>query len=167
MKSSARSFKWIIFRILNYIQVVVAFFIIIFAVIGNWPLRFSDIEEVLGFLLAVVAFGIFIANGLSNLYLVEKCYPNQLPSRAGSRFNITMYVLMIIVSSLLTIVSFASLFQIFDSYESDTFSVITLVILGSLVATSIPIWFLQANLRSTLKKNYYTTFDLFLENDSE
>ena len=88
MKSSAKGFKWIMFRILNYIQIVVGFFVIVFAVIGNWPLRFSSIEDVLGFLLAVVAFGIFVANGLSNLYLIEKCFPDQLPSKAATRFNL-------------------------------------------------------------------------------
>jgi hypothetical protein len=166
MNSPGKKFKWIIFRILNYIHVVVGFFVVLFAVVGNWPLHFSGIEEVLGFLLAVIAFGIFVANGLSNLYLVEKFYPDQLPPRTTSRFNLTMYVLMIIVSSVLTIAMFAILFQAFDSYDSDiTFSIVALVILGSLVVTSIPLWFLQAGLRSTLKRNYYTTFDQFLEND--
>src|SRR5688572_28008411 len=152
MRSSSKSFKWIMFRILNYIQIVVGFFVIVFAVIGNWPLRFSNIEDVLGFLLAVAAFGIFVANGLSNLYLIEKYFPDQLPSKAVSRFNLTMHVLMIIVSSLLTIVLFAGLFQTLESEGSDiTFSAIAMVIIGSLVATSIPIWFMQGNLRGTLK----------------
>lgn len=167
MKSPGKSFKWIFFRIINYIHIVVGLFIIILSIIGNWPLRFAGVAEFLGFLLALLAFGIFLANGLSNLYLIERFFPDQLPPGAASRFNLITYILLIIISSILIILLFAIIFSSVDgSGASDDFPLVAWIFFSLLVVTSIPLWFLQPNLRSTLKKNYYTTFDQFLENDN-
>lgn len=167
MKSRAKSIKWIFFRIINYLHIVAGFFVIVLAIIGNWPLRFTDFASFLGFMLALLVFCIFIANGLSNLYLLEKHYPDQLPSRTASRFNLVMYILLIIVSSIMIIILFAGLFSRYDNDNAeDIFPFVALLFFGSFGVISIPIWFLQMQLRSTLKRNYYTAFDEFLETEN-
>ncbi len=167
MNSAAKSFKWIFFRIINYLHIVAGFFTIVLAIIGNWPLRFSDISVFLGFILALLVFCIFIANGLSNLYLLEKHYPDQLPSRTTSRFNLVMYILLIIVSAIMIIILFAGLLERYDSEAAeDAFPLVALWFFGSFGITSIPIWFLQMQLRGTLRRNYYTAFDEFLETEN-
>lgn len=167
MKSPGKSFKWIFFRVINYLHIIAGLLIIVLSIIGNWPLHFTGVAEFIGFLLALLAFGIFAANGLSNLYLLEKFFPDQLPPKAASRFNLITYILLIIISSIMIIFLSAQFFSSLDSAgSSDAFPFIAWIFFGSLAATSISLWFLQPNLRSTLKKNYYTTFDQFLENDS-
>jgi hypothetical protein len=167
MKSPAKSFKWIFFRVINYLHIVIGLFIIVMSIISNWPLRFVGVAEFFGFLLAMLGFGIFVANGLSNLYLVERFFPDQLPPGSASRFNMLTYILLIIFSSLLIILVFALLFSSLDDAGTENaFPLVAWIFLVSLVSTSIPLWFLQPNLRSTLKKNYYTNFDQFLENDT-
>lgn len=167
MKSPAKSFKWIFFRIINYLHIVAGFFTIVLAIIGNWPLRFADIAYFLGFILALLLFCVFIANGLSNLYLLEKHYPDQLPSRTASRINLVMYILLIIVSAITIIIFFAGLFSRYDYDDPENgFPLSALVFFGSFGVTSIPIWFLQIQLRRTLKRNYYTAFDEFLETEN-
>ena len=167
MKSPAKGFKWIFFRIINYLHIVAGFFTIVLAVIGNWPLQFTDFAVFLGFMLALLVFCVFIANGLSNLYLLEKHYPDQLPSRAASRFNLVMYILLIIVSAIMIITLFAGLFARYDNENAeDLFPLSALLFFGSFGVTSIPIWFLQMQLSRTLKRNYYTAFDEFLETEN-
>ena len=166
MKSPGKSFKWIFFRIINYIHIIVGLFIIVLSIIGSWPLDFAGVAEFIGFLLALLAFGVFAANGLSNLYLLEKFFPDQLPPKPASRFNLITYILLITISSILTISFIVLFFQNLEgSISEETFPLIAWIFYGSLIATSIPVWFLQPNLRNTLKRNYYTTFDQFLEND--
>jgi hypothetical protein len=167
MKSPAKSFKWIFFRVINYLHIVAGFFVIVVAIIGNWPLRFTDISLFLGFFLALLVFCVFIANGLSNLYLLERHYPDQLPSRVASRFNLVMYILLIIVSSVMIIIFFGGLFSRYNSDDAeDAFPFVALVFFGSFGAASIPVWFLQIQLRRILKRNYYTAFDEFLETEN-
>lgn len=164
MKSPAKGFKWIFFRIINYLHIVAGFFTIVLAIIGNWPLRFTDFAVFLGFFLALLVFCVFIANGLSNLFLLEKHYPDQLPSRTASRFNMIMYILLIIVSAIMIITLVAGLITRYDNENAeDLFPLSALLFFGSFGVTSIPVWFLQMQLRRTLKRNYYTAFDEFLE----
>lgn len=166
MRSPGKSFKWIFFRIVNYIHIVVGLLIIALSFIGNWPLHFYGVAEFIGFILAMLAFGIFVANGLSNLYLVERFFPDRLPPVATSRFNFVTYILLIIISSILIIFLFALFLSNLETGDpEDRFPLIAWTLFGSLVAASIPLWFLQPNLRRTLKRNYYNTFDQFLEND--
>ena len=166
MKSPAKSFKWIFFRVINYIQIVVAVFIIVLIIIGTLTSGFTGAADVFLFILPMLTFGTFIANGLSNLYLIEKFYPNQLPSKATSRFNMVTYILLIIFSLLLIIATFADFFTTDIENSDNTFPLLSQVVFGFLGLTSIPIWFLQMQLRATLKRNYYMAFDEFLETDN-
>lgn len=164
MNAPAKGFKWIFFRVLNYIQIVVGLFIIVVVNISNWSFDSADIS----YFIAMLAFGVFVANGLSNIYLVERFFPNQMPTLTASRFNLVTYILLIIVSSLTILVTFAMFFSMSESgVTPNDYQYTALWLLISLSATSIPLWFLQIQLRTTLKRNQYAVFDQFLENEEE
>lgn len=163
MSEGGLATKWKIFRAVNYVQVLAGAGLVITIVVRTSSYSFDNLQGALFFLLFTVGFSIFTANGLSNIYLIERFLPDQLPPRAALRANLVFYILQLILSVLLIIGTIAAFVDVLDrrSYD-DAVPFVILSAFTTLCCTSIPIWFLQVRLRRTLKKNHYNSFDQFL-----
>ena len=158
MPLTAKNIKWNVFRLVCYLQIAASTgFLIFFLMRRPWPLRFEDLTDLLLTLLFVLVCCTYTANGLSNLYLIERFLPDQLPSKRAFRLNMLLYVMIIISSAMVILVTFV--LYVDEDGKPD----LPLLMITTLSVTSILVWFLQPDLRNTLRRNYYRAFDQFLE----
>lgn len=164
MTIPALATKWKVFRIVNYLQILGGVSMVVVIIVRTWSYSFDSPDNLFYFLLTTISFSIFAVNSLSNVYLIEKFLPDQLPSRSASRFNLVLYVIQVILCVLLILLTIFAFVETAEKRRlGDAFAIMVLLVLIILSITSSIICFLQPQLRSTIKRNYYSAFDEFLE----
>jgi hypothetical protein len=128
-------FKWKIFRVANYVQLIVTVILLGAAIYG-----FSSVgntEHILFFMLFCIMPLIIIINNYLNVHVLHSFFPRKIVALAKKKFHQVIFVIYFIISILVVIASVWILIDAFSyTYRSSewiVFSALSLISLLSIV----------------------------------
>jgi len=163
------SLKWKIFRIVNYLMLVLVTTIMGFGTFhfikDNQPTP-AEIFYFIAFALGGIA---LIANHCSNIYLLEKFYPNEELSR-----NHLLVISFILLSACL-IIGFLTITYLITFFEAVVYAiktdkiltrpVIAAFLFGMILLLCYYIFWMQVALRKTIQRNHAGFYASFPESN--
>jgi hypothetical protein len=158
--------KWKIFRIICYLHIAAVTGFLLLHFLFNWRVMFSDFWEFIYNLILLSVMAVLLANTLINTWLLDRYYPDRKPGSTLNTWHIILLILFIIIISFCATGLFFLLYDIFTGKElrdqRSARSLMLLILLTVMVLTGIFICYFQIILRKTLRRNYQTGIESFL-----
>ena len=161
--------KWKIFRVANYVVLLVALSITATGTYFFIGSRHSDSSDVFYFILFAAGGLALVANYSINIYLLERYYPEmELPGR------MTMLIAIVLSVSCVTIgfLTLTYLFEFYDmviatKYTRGFFNRTRIIAMsfGMILLLTYYIFWMQVALRKTIQRNHRQLYSAFLESD--
>jgi hypothetical protein len=155
-----------ILRFACYAQVAASFGMIIWLFYINWPQRFYHLKDILTFSGVILCFVLLAAYAMINIYLLEKKYPNRLPSRVVNILNLVLTVFYLLFYIFIVIGTIALTVKAANSpiaVSRWTFEFLPFVLIWVLTISGISMVYTPVSLRKAIRHNARLDLENFLE----
>ncbi|MFT3825072.1 MAG: hypothetical protein QM731_14205 [Chitinophagaceae bacterium] len=164
--------KWRIFRVINTLHIVgsCAFFTMI--MYWTYPLRFANAFDILAFLLLTIGLTSLLVNGIFNILLLEKYYPDKYPSGSFLNFSTLLYIMAILTIIALVVLTTWISIEFWSRERSSYYNplrvrqVMIMALCFTIVLTGIYVISLQLHLRKTIRRNHIAMVEGFLDTEN-
>ena len=159
--------KWKTYRIINYLFIFCYTLLWSILLIRTGIPHFDKWSEFLTFISILAGSLLLILNAAFNIYIIEKCFPNRIPTRKFLNWTLALFIFSIIGVGFLLFLTGLATYEEFLKPQDYAYrhSRLSLLLLSLLTMSSLSCLYIliqQIPLRKAIRRNHLLQLDNFL-----